>query len=400
MLEKLDTIPWSELKHAYGSAANIPNDLHNLASSDEKTCDQALSGLYGNIFHQGTRYTATPYAIPFLFELIENETTHNRAELIYYIINLALGYEEAYLVEGINPAQIKAELKEAHKTMSLEEIKDSKEYGYSYLALLDCYSFVEERIPILWEIIEKTPKSFNNEVENNKNRKLINSAIYASAWFAEKGTTSIELIKRQIPVLTHENDIANCILAIGLLSKNTEPKIDISFLEAYLDSTSVLLKTSAAIALIKYPLTNQIIEILIDSITSNEELRKINEIPFNDGNINGYASGMLSGYAQTQEEEQRILLAFCQVLEKLNMYQATETTGFVLDILNRNRTIPIKETDVNNLEKNEIIALRAIANSKGWGEGDMSFANFSLMMRDAGLPSEKEELIEYLGEYY
>ncbi|WP_375560409.1 hypothetical protein ACE193_22360 [Bernardetia sp. OM2101] len=394
MLEKLDTIPWAELQHAYGSAADVPNNIRSLTFSDKELRKQALWTLYGNIFHQGTRYNATPYAIPFLFELIESEYIEERHKLIYYIVHLALGYENSYLLEGINPRQIKAELKHAHKHMSEQEIQNSQDYGYSYLALLDCYSFVEERIPILWEIIEKTPK--NNNVEN---RKLINAAIYALAWFPEKGTESIELIKRQIPVLTHENDIANCILAIGLLSKNTEPKIDISFLEPYLDSTSVLLKTSAVIALVKYPLTNQIIEILIDSITSNEELRKINEIPFNDGNINGYASGMLSGYAQTEDEEQKILLAFCQVLEKLNMYQATETTGFVLDILNRNRTIPIKETDVNDLEKNEIIALRAIANSKGWGE-DISFANFSLMMRDAGLPNSKEKLIEYLGEYY
>ncbi len=394
MLEKLDTIPWKELQHAYGSAADVPDTIRSLTFSDKELRKKALWVLYGNIFHQGTRYEATPYAIPFLFELIESEYIEERHKLIYYVVHLALGYENSYLLEGINPRQIKAELRHTHEHMSEQEIQNSKDYGYSYLALLDCYSFVEERIPILWKIIEKTPK--NNNVEN---RKLINAAIYALSWFAENGKESIELIKNQIPVLIHENDIANCILAIGLLSKNTEPKLDISFLESYLDSNSVLLKTSATIALVKYPLTNQIIEILIDSITSNEELRKINEIPFNDGNINGYASGMLSGYAQTQEEEQRILLAFCQVLEKLNMYQATETTGFVLDILNRNRTTPIKETDVNDLEKNEIIALRAIANSKGWGE-DISFANFSLMMRDAGLPNSKKRLIEYLGEYY
>ena len=308
MLEKLDTIPWNELQHAYGSAADVPDTIRSLTFSDKELRKNALWVLYGNIFHQGTRYEATPYAIPFLFELIESEYIEERHKLIYYVVHLALGYENSYLLEGINPRQIKAELRHAHEHMSEQEIQNSKDYGYSYLALLDCYSFVEERIPILWKIIEKTPK--NNNVENIK---LINAAIYALSWFAENGKESIELIKNQIPVLTHENDIANCILAIGLLSKNTEPKLDISFLESYLDSNSVLLKTSATIALVKYPLTNQIIEILIDSITSNEELRKINEIPFNDGNINGYASGMLSGYAQTQEEEQRILLAFCHL---------------------------------------------------------------------------------------
>lgn len=393
MLEKLDTIPWSELQHAYGSAADVPNNIRGLASSDKEIRKKALWTLYGNIFHQGTRYNATPYAIPFLFELIENQNIEERHKLIYYVVHLALGYENSYLLEGINPRQIKAELKDAHENMSEQEIQNSEDYGYSYLALLDCYSFVEVQIPILQKIIEKTPKN-----DNNEDRKLINAAIYALSWFAEKGQESIELIKNQITVLKHETDIATCILAINLLSKNTEPKVDISFLEYYLDSQSLLLQTSAAISLITSPLTDQILEILIHAITSDEELKKISEIPFNEGNINGYASGMLSGYAQAEEEEQKILLALCQVVEKLNMYQATETTGFILEILNRNRKIPIKDTNINDLKENEIIALKAIANSKGWGEGDMIFTNFSSLVRQGGLPDSKQRLLDYLSE--
>ncbi len=393
MLEKLDTIPWNKLQHAYGSAADIPNNIRALSSDNFEVRQQGLQALYGNIFHQGTRYEATPYAIPFLFELIQNKNTKDKHRLIYYLINLALGYENSYLLEGINPRQIKTELKQAQEDMSLQEIEDGKEYGYSYLALLDCYVFVEERTYILQEIIEKTPK-------NDNNRSLINAAIYALSWFAEKGNQSMKCIKNQIPFLKHEEDIANCILGIGLLHKNTEPKSNILYLEKYLTSSSLLLKTSAAIALAKPPLDDQIITILIDSITFNEALRNTEIIPFNDGNINGYASGILSTYAQTKEEEQKILLALCQTLGKLNMYQATETTVFILEILNKKRTIPIKETNIKQLEKNEIIALRAIANSKGWGEGKMSFANHSLIIKEAGLPNSKQKLIDYLAEYY
>jgi len=226
---------------------------------------------------------------------------------------------------------------------------------------------------------------------------LINAAIYALSWFAEKGQESIELIKNQIPVLKHETDIANCILAIGLLSKNTKPKVDISFLEYYLDSQSLLLQTSAAISLITSPLTNQILEILIQAITSDEELKKISEIPFNEGNINGYASEILSNYTQTKKEEQKTLIALSQTIGKMNTYQAIGTTSSILTILNKNRTIPIKDTHINDLKENEIIALKAIANSKGWGVGDMIFTNFSSLMRQAGLPDSKQKLLDYLG---
>ncbi|WP_291726047.1 hypothetical protein [Bernardetia sp.] len=392
MLEKLETIDWHNLQHAYGAASDIPANIRALASPHREVRKQALWILYGNIFHQGTRYEASPYAIPFLYELVENEEVEDRHKIIYYIVQLALGYESSYLQEGINPRQIKAELRQAHEGMSEQEIQNSKEYGYSYLALLDCYCFAEDGVPILQEIILKTPKD-----EKIENLALVNAAVYALGWFAEKGTSSAELIKSQIPLLKDEEDIANCILSIGLLAKNTIPQIDMTFLKDYLHSSSPLLKTSAAIALAEMPLTDTIIDILITAITSNEELRDV-DVRFNKGDLNGYASGILTRYAQTKEEEQKILLALSKALAELNMYQATSTTSFVLEILNKDREIPIKETKLKDLEENEIIALKAIANSNGWGENGVSFGNFKLLLRDAGLPDAKKEFLEFLEE--
>ena len=44
-LEKLDSIDWASLKHAYGSAADVPDLIRALASSDKKTgqCVQRTS---------------------------------------------------------------------------------------------------------------------------------------------------------------------------------------------------------------------------------------------------------------------------------------------------------------------------------------------------------------------
>ena len=58
MLNQLDKIPWGSLKHAYGFAEDVPEQLRGLLNSDSKIRENSLWSLYGNIFHQGTRYQA------------------------------------------------------------------------------------------------------------------------------------------------------------------------------------------------------------------------------------------------------------------------------------------------------------------------------------------------------
>jgi HEAT repeat protein len=67
MFSGLDDIDWSELRHAYGSASDVPALLRALADGEE----EPLNELFGNIHHQGTVYEATSYAVPFLIEVLD-----------------------------------------------------------------------------------------------------------------------------------------------------------------------------------------------------------------------------------------------------------------------------------------------------------------------------------------
>jgi HEAT repeat protein len=67
VLTDLDRVPWAQLAHAYGEATDVPDLLRGLANGD----GEALSDLFGNIWHQGTVYSATAYAVPFLIELLD-----------------------------------------------------------------------------------------------------------------------------------------------------------------------------------------------------------------------------------------------------------------------------------------------------------------------------------------
>jgi hypothetical protein len=93
VLDGLDEIPWQLLHHAYGTAEDVPVLLRALARSDSQV--DALYELFGNIWHQGTVYEASSFAVPFLFELVADPTIARRDEIMGLIGALANG--ESYL---------------------------------------------------------------------------------------------------------------------------------------------------------------------------------------------------------------------------------------------------------------------------------------------------------------
>lgn len=91
MLERLDTIRWAELHHAYGPAADVPTQLRGLVASDRKTRDKALWELFGNIWHQGTVYEATAHAVPFLWEILIHTADCDPVGIAHLIGQIACG---------------------------------------------------------------------------------------------------------------------------------------------------------------------------------------------------------------------------------------------------------------------------------------------------------------------
>jgi hypothetical protein len=86
VLEGLDSINWGQLRHAYGEASDVPDLLRALADGDE----EAWSDLYANLWHQGTVYQATAYAVPFLREILTLPQS-DKVGLMVYLEALAKG---------------------------------------------------------------------------------------------------------------------------------------------------------------------------------------------------------------------------------------------------------------------------------------------------------------------
>lgn len=89
MLEGLNQIDWSKLRHAYGSAVDTPDYLRMLLLPTSKTGrTSAHEHLESAVNHQGDVMSATAAVVPFLIELVDNEETPNRVWILRYLVSL------------------------------------------------------------------------------------------------------------------------------------------------------------------------------------------------------------------------------------------------------------------------------------------------------------------------
>lgn len=91
LLKGLDTIDWSLLNHAHGSASDVPALLRATLSPDEDDRDFAFQLLHETIWHQGTIYQATSYVVPFLVHLLTWDETPDKASILGLLGAIATG---------------------------------------------------------------------------------------------------------------------------------------------------------------------------------------------------------------------------------------------------------------------------------------------------------------------
>jgi HEAT repeat protein len=88
----IDEVDWASLRHAYGSAEDVPGLLRGLASTDPVERADALDGMYGAVHHQGIVYDSTLACVPFLFALAACEEVADRGGLVELLVGIGRGH--------------------------------------------------------------------------------------------------------------------------------------------------------------------------------------------------------------------------------------------------------------------------------------------------------------------
>src|ERR1041385_8634582 len=75
VLDGIEKIDWSTLQHAHGAASDFPILLLATYSENDRDREFALQLLYETVWHQGTVYEASAYAVPFLLRALQAPET-------------------------------------------------------------------------------------------------------------------------------------------------------------------------------------------------------------------------------------------------------------------------------------------------------------------------------------
>jgi len=97
-LEGVDNVDWSLLTHAHGPAGDVPALLKAALSNSEADREFAIELLFETIWHQGTVYEASAFAVPYLYRMLESPNTPDRWRIAQLLAMLADGnsYLEAH----------------------------------------------------------------------------------------------------------------------------------------------------------------------------------------------------------------------------------------------------------------------------------------------------------------
>lgn len=173
----LDQVPWAELTHAYGSAADLPDQLRMILSPKAKVRERAFESFFGNIFHQGTVYPATVAAIPFFIEALQHPQVADRWRILSLLAYLAVGYPTDCLLRGFRLKELLSYGDPLQPGKFIDEVDGDEipvdpEYGD---LVRQCYAAVGAGCPVYASLLEAPSPG------------LRHSAAFLLAWFPAHG---------------------------------------------------------------------------------------------------------------------------------------------------------------------------------------------------------------------
>ncbi|MDP9793770.1 hypothetical protein J2S43_002282 [Catenuloplanes nepalensis] len=289
MLERLDSVAWGELEHAYGAAGDVPGLIRELLAPDAGAREKARRQLYGNIFHQGSRYEASAYAAPFLLELLADPRTPDRPALLGLLTSLAIGYDESWLPEGFPAADYRGRAAGGERLLRQRPRPDAGEGGYEYWMSLDAqdqerlfahvelavHDAVRAGVPLFCALL------------GDPDPGLRAGAAYALAWFGEDAAVSGGPLS-VAATDAHPAVAATALVALGLTGVTLPAASDT--IRAALGDEREVVRWGAAIAAARLHGADAGVAVAAELLAWTGTDRAADpQLPYLDGDLSGYA---------------------------------------------------------------------------------------------------------------
>ncbi|MET9251079.1 HEAT repeat domain-containing protein [Nonomuraea sp. NPDC003709] len=260
-------LSWTELEDASGSAEDIPQIIQMLTAEDAEDRVRARETLWSRLVVHGTRYPATPHAIPLLIGTLRHLGPDERTELLEMIAFFAIGDDQDYLLGAFNPERLRSETTnkrhmpdaDHRQEFSLQDEGGNAEPKSKRIEL-QCYDAVGDQIH---SVIQLLPTSSPN------GRKWILAIL---GYYPDKSSMSAPAI---LDLVMREDDevvLATALISLGLM--DTARGDSGATLQRFLNNPVDIIRWGAAIGLgWKGAPEPELAEILVGCVES------LNEIP-------------------------------------------------------------------------------------------------------------------------
>lgn len=375
MLENLDKIDWRNLNHAYGEASDVPELIRALAANDEEARRGAIYELYGNIWHQGTVYEATSYAVPFLVELLEGNGVQDKHEILILLFHLANGHSYREVHQSIQARFLGEEV--------VNSLQYQAEMQVELFWVKQAHDAVAAGLPVYFQLL------------NHGDQKTRICAPYTLSALAEHATVIIPIAQAHLETESDSQVRASLLLCIGILAAPQTGQHSLLFsamLKA--ENEPALIKLAAAMALVmtkNSPPPLEAVQRLIETIAHPEEVEETyNALPWSSA---GIVADMSMVLCNLEPEAASIALAPClAALKKVTPYSALSLTNALLYFVFGRNPLQKGATvhDLTDVQKTVLTTIEAC--DQAWQIN----VNMSHIMEAFGLPGWRENLSKFL----
>ncbi len=356
-LSSLDEIPWSDLTHAYGVAEDVPATLKAFASGGEEA-EQASDELYGTIFHQGTRYTASPFAVPFFVGLLERRDL--LPDLLERLLVMAIGYEEEWFPRGFHLEFARAQQRQL-------DAEPENKFG---IDAVRTHEAVSRAAGLVRDMLDDQDPVVRSE------------AAHLLAYLPEQGESSLEAMLERLD--TSADARPSFLLSIGILGRQLAIPADIGPKPSSADSLEVQVGWRCAASLLGH---EEIVDELVDLMSQ--------DLPPIATWLEGSTSNLVLSSVAVHKgwlTEGRIR-SIAKQLDVDGPFKAAWLADTLLQNVFSKDLPPERSSD---LSPNARLVLEALHDSESWGTGAVKNANWSMTMGGYHVPADRESLGRYL----
>lgn len=266
IFEAIDTINWENLEHAYGEASDVPQDLKHLFGADEALAKGAIYNFWGNIYHQGTIYEATSYAIPFLIEAVNYCPKPIKSSLVVLLAHIANGM--SYNVQHQNLWEESGIFDDGR--MKTQSYKDETKRQLHW---------VERGVLAVWNGWDSYLKWLNDKDDDVRSESslllmtLANSTYKPDLAPKELPELLFQRFQKKLSTEVVDNVKVNLINSIANLDIDKEKKTKL--LNYYVGETTNVLKIVAAYNLLEIEPNKKAIAVLNAALLESEKTDKL-----------------------------------------------------------------------------------------------------------------------------